>query len=82
MNFAVQDGSYELNNPFELNLFIDIVLDAVLKYAGKRRIVFSCFHPDICVMWVNPLVTLGQLLSNVLLNMITFLVKVWAHLVL
>jgi glycerophosphocholine phosphodiesterase GPCPD1 len=31
-------------------MYLDIVLKTVLQYGGKRRIVFSCFHPDICTM--------------------------------
>lgn len=46
----LKDGSWELENPFELNMYLDIVLDTVLKHGGQRRIVFSCFHPDICTM--------------------------------
>jgi glycerophosphocholine phosphodiesterase GPCPD1 len=44
------DGSFELDYPFELNMFLDIVLQTVLNYAGNRRIVFSSFNPDICFM--------------------------------
>lgn len=44
------DGTFELNHPFDLNLFVDSVLKDVLNYAGPRPIVFSCFHPDICTM--------------------------------
>jgi len=40
----------ELENPFELNMFMDILLQTVLQYGGSRRVVFSCFHPDICTM--------------------------------
>ncbi|XP_075211409.1 glycerophosphocholine phosphodiesterase GPCPD1-like isoform X2 [Lycorma delicatula] len=46
----LSDGTYELNHPFDLNLFLDVVLKDVLTYAGSRLIVFSCFHPDICTM--------------------------------
>lgn len=46
----LKDGSSELENPVELNVFLDIVLKTVLEFGKKRRIVFSCFHPDICVM--------------------------------
>ncbi|XP_021949195.1 glycerophosphocholine phosphodiesterase GPCPD1 isoform X2 [Folsomia candida] len=45
-----KDGNWELENPFELNMYLDIVLKIVLEYGGERRIVFSCFHPDICTM--------------------------------
>lgn len=29
------------------------MLEVVLKHAGERRIVFSCFNPDICTMVRN-----------------------------
>lgn len=48
----LQDGTFELNNPFELNLYLDTILKPVLQYGGSRKIVFSCFHPDICTMYV------------------------------
>lgn len=32
------------------NLYVDCILDVVMKKAGQRRIVFSCFDPDICTM--------------------------------
>ncbi|CAL8143733.1 unnamed protein product [Orchesella dallaii] len=46
----LKDGSWELENPVELNMYLDIVLETALKYGGLRRVVFSCFHPDICTM--------------------------------
>jgi len=46
----LKDGTYELDYPFELNMFLDIVLQTVLNHAGNRRIVFSSFNPDICFM--------------------------------
>lgn len=45
-----QDGTYELNHPFNVNMYLDTVLTAVLQHGGSRKIVFSCFHPDICTM--------------------------------
>ncbi|XP_065538240.1 glycerophosphocholine phosphodiesterase GPCPD1-like [Lathamus discolor] len=33
-----------------MNLFLDIILKTVLMNAGRRRIVFSSFHADICTM--------------------------------
>uniref|UniRef100_A0A673ZKJ0 Glycerophosphocholine phosphodiesterase 1 n=1 Tax=Salmo trutta TaxID=8032 RepID=A0A673ZKJ0_SALTR len=46
------DGSWEgnLSSYFNMNLFLDIILSCVLQRAGKRRIVFSCFDPDVCTM--------------------------------
>ncbi|XP_037078748.1 glycerophosphocholine phosphodiesterase GPCPD1-like [Pollicipes pollicipes] len=46
----LQDGSFELYHPFELNSYIDNILKVVLTYSGTRKIIFSCFHPDICTM--------------------------------
>lgn len=49
----LNDGTFELNNPFDMNTYVDKVLEVVLKYAGQRRIVLSCFNPDICTMVRN-----------------------------
>lgn len=46
----LKDGTYELDHPLELNHFMDLILKVVLDYADHRKIVFSCFHPDICTM--------------------------------
>uniref|UniRef100_A0A4W5KFJ4 Glycerophosphocholine phosphodiesterase 1 n=1 Tax=Hucho hucho TaxID=62062 RepID=A0A4W5KFJ4_9TELE len=48
----MKDGSWEgnLSSYFNMNLFLDIILTCVLQRAGKRRIVFSCFDPDVCTM--------------------------------
>jgi len=46
----LKDGTYELNHPFELNTYVDTILKPILQYGGSRKIVFSCFHPDICTM--------------------------------
>lgn len=32
------------------NLYLDCILNVVFAHAGSRRIVFSCFDPDICTM--------------------------------
>lgn len=44
------DGTHELDYPIELNLFINLILDTVFNYTGSRKIIFSCFHPDVCTM--------------------------------
>ncbi|XP_049887717.1 glycerophosphocholine phosphodiesterase GPCPD1-like [Pectinophora gossypiella] len=49
----MDDGTFELENPFDMNTYVDKVLDVVLKHAGERRIVLSCFNPDICTMATN-----------------------------
>ncbi|XP_006626000.2 glycerophosphocholine phosphodiesterase GPCPD1 isoform X1 [Lepisosteus oculatus] len=48
----LKDGSWEgnLSTYFDMNLFLDIILKCVLQNAGKRRVVFSSFDPDICTM--------------------------------
>ncbi|CAB4400624.1 unnamed protein product [Rhizophagus irregularis] len=34
----------------ELNLFVDTILQCVYDHAQERNIIFSSFHPDICLM--------------------------------
>jgi glycerophosphodiester phosphodiesterase len=34
----------------ELNSFVDTVLKTVYDLAGKRRVIFSSFNPDVCLM--------------------------------
>ncbi|XP_061609026.1 glycerophosphocholine phosphodiesterase GPCPD1 isoform X1 [Phyllopteryx taeniolatus] len=48
----MKDGSWESNmsSYFNMNKFIDIILSCVLRKGGKRRVVFSCFDPDVCSM--------------------------------
>jgi len=57
----IQDGTFELYHPFELNLYLDTIIKPVLQYGGSRKIIFSCFHPDICTMY-------NYLLSSLSLN--------------
>ena len=33
---------------WEMNEFVDKTLDVIFQHAGDRKIVFSCFHPDMC----------------------------------
>lgn len=47
---AHADGSKEMENSIDRNLYLDRILDVVLRKAGERRIVFSCFDADICTM--------------------------------
>ena len=35
---------------YELNAYVDRVLDCVFDHAGDRRIFFSCFDPDVCML--------------------------------
>ncbi|XP_028252864.1 glycerophosphocholine phosphodiesterase GPCPD1-like isoform X1 [Parambassis ranga] len=48
----MKDGSWDghLSSYFNMNNFMDIVLSCILQEGGKRRIVLSCFDPDICTM--------------------------------
>ncbi|XP_077443272.1 glycerophosphocholine phosphodiesterase GPCPD1 [Stigmatopora argus] len=48
----MKDGSWEgnLSAYYNMNKFLDIILSCVLREGGDRRIVFSCFDPDICSM--------------------------------
>uniref|UniRef100_A0A5K3FHX0 GP-PDE domain-containing protein n=2 Tax=Mesocestoides corti TaxID=53468 RepID=A0A5K3FHX0_MESCO len=43
-------GGSEMDNFFERNLYVDTILREIFKYAGKRRILMSCFDPDTCAM--------------------------------
>jgi glycerophosphocholine phosphodiesterase GPCPD1 len=45
-----EDGINECENYFEHNEFLDRILKDVFSSGGKRRIVFSSFDPDICMM--------------------------------
>ncbi|GAB0098382.1 glycerophosphocholine phosphodiesterase GPCPD1 [Sergentomyia squamirostris] len=45
------DGTRETGcSMTDKNLYVDCILDVVLNHAGSRRIVFSCFDPDVCTM--------------------------------
>lgn len=44
----LEDGTYELDYPIDVNIYMDSILDVIMKYAGQRRIVFSCFNADVC----------------------------------
>ncbi|KAK9531801.1 hypothetical protein VZT92_011206 [Zoarces viviparus] len=48
----LKDGSWDgnLSSYFNMNTFLDIILSCILQKGGNRRIVFSCFDPDICTM--------------------------------
>lgn len=49
-DMELKDGSRECHNPFEMNLFLDVVLKKVLECADRRKVVFSSFNPDVCTM--------------------------------
>ena len=44
------DGTWETEQFWERNLYVDAILQVVLANPGARRIVFSSFDPDICNM--------------------------------
>uniref|UniRef100_A0A7G3AJJ2 GP-PDE domain-containing protein n=1 Tax=Lutzomyia longipalpis TaxID=7200 RepID=A0A7G3AJJ2_LUTLO len=44
------DGTWDINVTTDKNRYVDSILSVVLNHAGNRRIVFSCFDPDICTM--------------------------------
>ena len=50
---AHQSGEMEdgMVHFMDRNQYIDHILACVLRDAGKRRVVMSCFDPDICTMW-------------------------------
>lgn len=45
-----QAGGSELSNFFEYNFYVDTILREILLHAGSRRILLSCFDPNVCVM--------------------------------
>lgn len=48
-NMEFHNGSHEVDRVNKnTNLYVDCILDVVLSKAGSRRIVFSCFDPDVC----------------------------------
>ena len=50
-NFVVlQDGTFEEVNFFDRNKYVDTILRCVFQNAKSRRIVFSSFDPDTCVL--------------------------------
>mmetsp|Transcript_7121 Transcript_7121/g.25365 ORF Transcript_7121/g.25365 Transcript_7121/m.25365 type:complete len:765 (-) Transcript_7121:79-2373(-) len=34
---------------YEMNAYLDTILKVVFEHANTRRIIFSCFHPDVCI---------------------------------
>lgn len=49
-NGATED---HLEGHIDKNLYVDRILEVVLSKAANRRIIFSCFDADICVMLRN-----------------------------
>lgn len=69
-NMELYDGTHEVERVYKNpNLYLDCILDVVLNKAGSRRVVFSCFDPDICTMlrWKQnryPVMFLSQGISD------------------
>lgn len=50
----LENGQLEENHQgIDRNIYVDCILNTVLANSGKRRIIFSCFDADICVMLRN-----------------------------
>ncbi|OON15628.1 glycerophosphodiester phosphodiesterase family protein [Opisthorchis viverrini] len=43
-------GGCEMSNFFEYNFYVDTILREILSFAGPRRILLSCFDPNVCIM--------------------------------
>lgn len=46
------DGQFDgpCSREQDLNEFVDIILGVVMEHAGSRKIIFSCFNPDIAIL--------------------------------
>lgn len=49
-SMLLKDGTLEMDSSIDRNLYVDKILEVVLAKPDQRRIVFSCFDPDICTM--------------------------------
>ncbi|VDK47782.1 unnamed protein product [Cylicostephanus goldi] len=59
----LKDGTHECPAyNMERNDFVDVILRTVIEYAGRRRVIFSSFDPDVC-----SLITLKQHIYPVML---------------
>lgn len=52
IKYPIEDRHKHLRSldVYECNTYIDIILKCVLKHGSNRRIIFSCFDPDICLL--------------------------------
>ncbi|XP_064617078.1 glycerophosphocholine phosphodiesterase GPCPD1-like [Liolophura sinensis] len=52
IKYAMQDktGKFEQDHYFERNMYVDRILEVIMKEAGTRRVVLSCFDPDVCIL--------------------------------
>nr|CAH8875362.1 unnamed protein product [Trichobilharzia regenti] len=46
----LKQGGSEMDHFFEYNFYVDTILREILTYAGSRRIMLSCFDPNVSVM--------------------------------
>jgi glycerophosphocholine phosphodiesterase GPCPD1 len=46
-NGTLEDG---LLTYTDRNDYVDRILEVILRYAGQRRVIISCFDPDVCTM--------------------------------
>lgn len=46
----VRRTAMRLSAPFAMNEYVDSILRCVFEHAGSRRIFFSCFDPNLCVL--------------------------------
>jgi len=44
------NGDHECEKFFDINMYVDRILDVLAKHAKDRRIVFSSFSPDACIL--------------------------------
>lgn len=46
----LREKGSEMENFFERNLYVDVILKEIFTFAASRRILLSCFDPDTCAM--------------------------------
>ncbi|CAH8648512.1 unnamed protein product [Heterobilharzia americana] len=45
-----KEGGSEMDHFFEYNFYVDTILREILNYGGSRRILLSCFDPNVAAM--------------------------------
>jgi len=40
----------DMENYFDANMFVDSILKVVFESAKLRKVIFSCFDVDICIL--------------------------------
>lgn len=46
----LNNDSFELVHPMDINMYLDTIIDVAMRYGGTRKMIFSCFNPDVCSM--------------------------------